>query len=245
MMKKIPFLLIVALLLFACEKEPVKPTTVKDHEGNVYKIKEYGTQTWMVENMKAKTTKNGRNILVCPANGRFSYEEPMAYMMADDEEYTSDGRGYLYNYAAAQQICPDGWHLPSVEDWHTLADYVRQEFTGEYNGDIITLAKALASTTNEWTSCDSVVGAPGYHRVTNNTSGFGIRPLGGYYTPYGMTENPDFHGYYYYAMLWTSSLSDNSYNAAYAVTLEYDTDVVKGYGNAQYQAFNVRCVKNN
>lgn len=32
--------------------------------------------------------------------------------------------GRLYGYDTAQTICPSGFHLPSVEEWHTLATYV-------------------------------------------------------------------------------------------------------------------------
>lgn len=247
-MKKTPLLLLLMLSLLACEKQPVEPVTtgtVKDHEGNQYKIKTYGTQTWMVENMKATTTKDGKNILKCPANGQFSYDEPMAYYLLDDKEYLTRGRGCLYNYAAAQEICPDGWHLPSVSDWNTLMDYVAREYTGRYNDDTITLVKALASQTEEWASCDLVVGAPGYHRVTNNSSGFGIRPLGGYFTLSGTTENPDFHSYRYRAAFWTSSLTNYSFDNAYTIILVNDRDSVMVDGRTQFQAYNVRCVKNN
>ena len=245
MMKKIPFLLILALLLFACNREPVQPDTVKDHEGNVYKTKEYGSQTWMVENMKAKTTKDGRNILKKPANGQFSYEEPMAYMMADDEEYTSNGRGYLYNYAAAQQICPDGWHLPTVAEWQTLTNYVEREFTGMYNDDTITLAKALASQTNRWISCDSVVGAAGYHRATNNSSGFDLWPTGGYQTIQGTVDNPDFYNYGWCSEHWTSTPTTYSYDGYYTLSLWNNSVTCFIDGRTIFQGYAVRCVKDN
>lgn len=244
MMKKIPFLLIMALFLFACEKEPVQPDTVKDHEGNVYKIKEYGSQTWMVENMKAKTTKDGRNILICPANGRFSYEEPMVYCMNDDEKYTSNGRGYLYNYAAARQICPDGWHLPSVADWQTLTDYVKREYTEMYNGDTITVAKALALQGN-WKSCDTVPGAPGYHRSTNNSSGFNLQPTGAYQTLQGSENNPDFYNYGWRSELWSSSLTPYSAEDVYTFEIRSNSNKFTIDGRTIFQGYSVRCVKDN
>lgn len=249
-MKKAPFLLLLLMLLFACEREPVNPNepvgkeTVKDHEGNEYAIKTYGSQTWMVENMKAKTTKDGKNILKCPANGQFSYENPMAYYVYDKEENTTNGRGYLYNFAAAQVICPDGWHLPSVEDWQTLVDYVEREYTGEYNDDEITVAKALASK-NNWYFCDTVIGAPGYHCGTNNTSEFNLRPVGGFYTPANSDENPDFYGYYGRSVAWTSTVTDFSFERAFFVQLYYAADTVRVGVASQFNAFSVRCVKNN
>ena len=246
-MKKTPLLLLLLMLLFACEREPVNPNepvnkkTVKDHEGNEYAIKTYGNQTWMVENMKAKTTKDGRNILKCPANGQFSYENPMAYYVYDKEEYTTDGRGYLYNFAAANQICPDGWHLPSKGEYQALADYIDREYTGVYNDDLITVAKAMASK-QDWHQCDTVVGAPGYHSTSNNSSGFNLRPVGGYFTVSGTSGNPDFHGYYWRTYLWTSTCD---LEIGVVLDLVSNRDTVSFYRLSTFQASSVRCMKDN
>jgi len=32
--------------------------------------------------------------------------------------------GRLYGYDTAQSICPSGFHIPSVDEWHTLATYI-------------------------------------------------------------------------------------------------------------------------
>src|SRR5262249_39579950 len=32
--------------------------------------------------------------------------------------------GRLYGYDLAQTVCPAGWHIPSVDEWHALAQYV-------------------------------------------------------------------------------------------------------------------------
>lgn len=37
----------------------------------------------------------------------------------NSEEYC-DKYGRLYNWAAANEVCPEGWHLPSNEDWDAL-----------------------------------------------------------------------------------------------------------------------------
>lgn len=242
-MKRNILLASMFLLLFACEREPVTPTArdiVKDHEGNEYTIKEYGSQTWMVQNMKAKTTKDGKNILKCPANGQFSYEEPMAYYVYDKEEYTTDGRGYLYNLAAANEICPDGWRLPSVEDWQKLMDYIDKEYTGMYNDDVVTVAKALASE-YDWRTCDSVIGAPGFHCNTNNTSGFGLEAVGGYIF-IDVNDAPIFRNYYNISQHWTSTSveGDESYKT---FELSNNKTFPLISQRKMCQAFSVRCVK--
>lgn len=245
-MKRNLLLASLLLFLFACERQPVTPdvprNVVKDHEGNEYPIKEYGSQTWMVENMKAKTTKDGKNIIKCPANGQFSYEEPMAYYVRDNEQYSTYGRGCLYNFAAANEICPDGWHLPSVEEWRTLKNYIEKNYTGVYNDDVVTAAKAMASK-SYWNDCDTVVGAPGYHSASNNTSGLGLIPVGNYISPLGTGDDPDFYNYGWRSTLWTSD--QITIENGYRVSLTNNDDTVRVGGATRHQAFSVRCVKNN
>lgn len=51
--------------------------------------------------------------------------------------------GVLYNWRAAQDACPDGWHLPSDEEWEQLTVYLGDNgynydgsTGGGYSGDI-------------------------------------------------------------------------------------------------------------
>lgn len=36
--------------------------------------------------------------------------------------FENDGR--LYTWEQASQACPNGWHLPDVEEWYTLINFV-------------------------------------------------------------------------------------------------------------------------
>jgi len=47
-----------------------------------------------------------------------------------DAKIRSNGRKYgkLYNWEAAIHCCPDGWHLPTIEEWNELLQYAE---TGE------------------------------------------------------------------------------------------------------------------
>jgi len=45
-----------------------------------------------------------------------------------EDSYCYDGKvencktyGRLYTWEAAQRACPEGWHLPSDEEWYHLA----------------------------------------------------------------------------------------------------------------------------
>ena len=69
-------------------------------DGQSYLVKQYGAQTWMVENLNYRT------------EGSYYFENDS---VANAEEY-----GRLYTFAAAQEACPPGWHLPSDEEWKEL-----------------------------------------------------------------------------------------------------------------------------
>ena len=136
-MKKILFTLLTASIVFlsACNK------------------KEY----WMTENLRcnkydSKSTRSGATI---GTSGEAVFT-PFYTNASDRSTWTSDafaGKlkdadiskfGYLYNWAAAvgiedgqsqnqkfstavQGICPNGWHVPSSQDWNTLINCISAE----------------------------------------------------------------------------------------------------------------------
>lgn len=88
-------------------------------DGQSYRTVSIGTQTWMAENLN------------------FAYNHATAKSFCyDDLPENCDKYGRLYNRAAAvdsagilgsgegQGVCPNGWRLPSVEDWEKLAAYI-------------------------------------------------------------------------------------------------------------------------
>ncbi len=97
--------------------QPQWPVCV-DANGNSYKTVIIGSQVWMIENLRV--TVNAQSAAI----------ESYVY---DDVEENSEIYGRLYTWQvvmndsinnAAQGICPDGWHVPSDEEWTLLIDNI-------------------------------------------------------------------------------------------------------------------------
>ena len=143
---KIRVLAVLIILLIPvcnnCEVDNDNPKnlTVTDYDENEYKTVQIGNQIWMAENLKTTHYSDGTVIQVVE-NGMewiaLDYsEKAMCYydnLISNRDEY-----GALYTWAAAmngsnssvanpsevQGVCPDGWHLPSDDEWKELEMYL-------------------------------------------------------------------------------------------------------------------------
>lgn len=75
-------------------------------DGKEYKTVKIGNQTWMAENLAYKPN-----------------DIDFASIIESVPSHWADW-GYLYNWQTAKNICPAGWHLPSITEWKTLTDYL-------------------------------------------------------------------------------------------------------------------------
>ena len=75
--------------------------SVTDIDGNTYKTLVYGENEWMVENLRTNTGD-----FITGTSAGFEY---------------NDSIGNYYSYSTVQsEICPDGWHVSTIEDWLNL-----------------------------------------------------------------------------------------------------------------------------
>jgi len=86
--------------LYECrENKKIYLKTPVSYGSENYEAVLIGTQTWLARNLNYSTTNSkcyGNNAASCDEYGR------------------------LYDWATAKTICPDGWHLPSAEEWTAL-----------------------------------------------------------------------------------------------------------------------------
>jgi uncharacterized protein (TIGR02145 family) len=97
--------------------------TMTDIDGNVYKTIKIGNQVWMAENLKVTRYRNGDAILNVKSSSNWQFLSSGAYCAYNNDNGNVATYGLLYNwYAVAdnRNIAPEGWHVPTDEDWKEL-----------------------------------------------------------------------------------------------------------------------------
>jgi len=122
---------ILTLLLF-CLSLSVMSQTVTDIEGNTYKTAKIGNQVWMQENLRVTKFNDGTPILKEDLGCLYCYEtstsmnwdtlQPM-YAIYPNSDIVKNGLLYNSIVTDTKNVCPIGWHVPSVEEFDTLVVY--------------------------------------------------------------------------------------------------------------------------
>jgi uncharacterized protein (TIGR02145 family) len=101
--------------------------TVTDIDGNTYKTVKIGNQWWMAENLKVTHYRNGEIIPNVTDMNVWDTLGTGAFNNYNDSTECVDIYGLLYNWFAvtdARKIAPEGWHVPSYNEWEILNEYI-------------------------------------------------------------------------------------------------------------------------
>ena len=160
-------------------------STVRDYDENRYHTLALGTQCWMKENMRSTHYADGTLI---PLGTNVSATTSIR-CYPNGNPINVAQYGYLYSWYAAmhgnppannQGICPDGWHVPSYDEWNVLFNYVRSKPPYYCNNQSDHFAKALAAD-YAWQSYDGFCSI-GNGVSNNNATDFSMLPAGEYNT---------------------------------------------------------------
>ena len=233
-------LIILALVAFwSCKENTTEEGlqlggTVTDIDGNVYQTIIIGDQEWMAENLMVTHYRNGDPIPTGHNNSEWAGLSTGAYCYYDNNSTNGDTYGALYNWYAvddSRNIAPEGWHVPTDDEWKTLEMHLgmsqsEADNTG-YRGT--NEGSKLAGNADLWNDGD----------LENNaefgTSGFtalpgGYRGSGGGY--YGMGNHGSF---------WSSTESGS--DLAWSRLLHYVSSGVDRGNYYKRNGFSVRCLR--
>jgi uncharacterized protein (TIGR02145 family) len=218
-MKRLTLLLVLIIYSLMTYSQDTGET-VTDVDGNVYHTIKIGTQVWMLENLKTTKYRSHAPIQKLIDAGKWEYDASGAYSWYNDDESSKDIYGALYNWAAVNKgnLAPNGWHIPSIEEWQVLIDFL--------GGEKIAGGKMKDLGTDFWDSPNT---------GGDNSSGFkaianGVKSKEGSYSFAGNR-----------CIFWSSTGSNLL--QAKTVTLMFNSPKVFIFSNSKNYGCAVRCIK--
>lgn len=180
--------------------------TLKDlRDGQTYKTVTIGSQTWMAEDLN----------FVMDSNLCDKITVHMEPIMPHCNEY-----GWFYGWMEAVSVCPDGWHLPSKDEWNALFVAV---------GDTSIAGKVLKS-------------ASGWNVDEFGQSGVGIDAFGFSALPAGSLSNDGIcNSMGYCANFWSSTEDSSGYAYGVYLSVSFDNAVLRTVN--KNNGLSVRCLK--
>jgi uncharacterized protein (TIGR02145 family) len=198
---------------------------ISDSEGNAYKTILIGSHKWMAENLKSTEFRDGTAInQLTDVNAWNANTTPVWTYYNNDESFNCPF-GKLYSWeviTSAREICPSGWHLPTLDDWNSLT-----------NGISVTDNAPLlrSNSAGYWINEDG---------TSSNSTGFSAIPQGRIsWLPNGAA----FQNYGWEATWWvdpaTTQVSGDYYKA---VLYGYSTNLSLIVDNVTAGGHGIRCV---
>ena len=218
--KLIMTILILVLIGISCKDNPTdteKDETITDIDGNVYQTIKIGDQLWMMGNLKVTRYRNGDTIPNITDNTEWNGLYTGAYCAYENDDNIAKTYGLLYNWYAVQNnsnLAPQGWHVPTTEEWIQLEEYLGSNAGG----------KLKEQGTSHWNAPNS---------NATNSSGFTALPGGLRYSSFYRLGKK---GY-----LWSTTVHNS--DSARTCYLDYNSSEIQiGYEN-KLLGFSIRCVK--
>ena len=231
-MSRMPNRVLALLLIFTCltgcksysEKDSSRQQ-IRDIEGNAYDIVQIGKQFWMADNLRSTTLSDGTPIAKEEDYDEWANLTLPAYCWYNNDSLYAEEFGALYNYYTIEtgNLCPEGWHMATDEDWIALESSL--------GGASVAGAAMKEEGLEHWKPPNT---------QASNESGFTALPGG--YRSYNGTFN-----LMRISSFWWSSSEKSWYGSTNTViyrNLKYDGPEVYRHVAEKANGFSVRCVKN-
>ena len=198
----------LALLLASCSE-----SFTDSRDGQSYDIVKIGDLTWMAENLNYETETSA-----CP----------------DGDSRNCKRLGRLYTWAEAKTVCPEGWRLPTNEDFAQVLAQSHDDDSGAVSNKVGAALKAK----------------DGWFKKGNGTDDFGFNALPAGYrgavlkTDDGTVTGGKFDGIGGYAYFWSADEdAENPESNAFYLFLSFSSDAASLNAFAKEDYRSVRCVR--
>ena len=218
----ITFMMIFLGLSWACSEdednhlpviEPEDSGVFTDAEGREFSWVRYGNLEWMTTNLNIEAS--------------YGYEishertrNPIELEAEKEQNYATFG--YLYTYEAALEVVPEGWRIPTDEDWQELE-------------------KAMGMSANElnmtgWRGASegALLQQAEGTKINLRMGGMGEYDGYGYFSPYFA---------YVYGFYWTSTPEGEESNYHYCRQISYKSEQIARTTVDRSKMLSVRCVR--
>lgn len=230
-MKKILYLtcLIAGMCFTACSNDnselfvkPTKTGTMNDKDGNEYQWVRIGNLDWMASNLKSGTPYY--DLMSLGIWGNYQNAITITNRANTLLYYSTFGNYYTYDDAVAN--APDGWRLPTDDDWKAL-----EKELGVSNIDSL-----------GWRNGGGILAV----QTLEQGTGLNLR-FGGELCHYGTNTDTDVFEYhvYDYGMYWTAT-KDTTMTAECAYfrkVMPYRNQIERNSATIAYRYCNVRYVR--
>jgi len=220
--------LVYCLMATSCEDDPYEAnsgTFTDKRDNHEYPWVKIGTQIWMAENLAyvpyacAPDSQCGIWVQGYYGSGSF-YANYTTY-------------GCLYDWETALEACPEGWHLPSDEEWMELELFLGMpqdelDRTGILRGGDANVGGKLKEA--------GLIHWEEPNEGATNETGFSALP-GGHRSPNGR-----YYSLNTSARFWTSASSDNSNAVNRFVTTS--ANIFDRSYKEKSRGYSIRCIKN-
>ncbi|TVR70958.1 MAG: hypothetical protein EA408_09840, partial [Marinilabiliales bacterium] len=223
--------------------------TVGDVDGNLYPTVIIGDQVWMAKNLRVTSYSDNSQITTGLDDAGWSTAVEGAYTVfphesvdgIDNDEEMLSAYGALYNWYAIEtgNLCPDGWHVPSEQEWMQMIEYIVINYP-EY--DYNNVGNALKSCRQIDSPLDGECSTYEHPRWEYDVDQFGTNEFRFNALPGGQRDNQgSFSDIGLYGFWWSSEFDLDNANYNMISYTEGEVSHASGFKN---RGHSVRCVSN-
>jgi uncharacterized protein (TIGR02145 family) len=196
--------------------------TVTDVDGNTYNTISIGNQIWLTENLKVTKYNDQVPISLVLDDASWSTQTQDAYCYYQGDIANASIYGNLYNWHVvnnAKNVCPSGYHVPSIADWEELITFV--------GGNAVAGGKLKEMGLEHW--LDPNTGA-------DNSSSFTLLPSG-----WRANNNGFYESLSQMAFVWSSTSVDAQSSSI--ILVGYDSPACYTSESHILTGLPIRCLK--